>query len=73
MTKIDTKAKNTYFASEAKKAIGISIYTDGYKQGFIAALKECKAAIYSKYNNKERVEAFDKLYKEYENEFENGR
>ena len=65
-TKIETKASAAYFASEARKAIGISIYTNGYKEGFIAALSEVNQRITDLPNNKERLTAILKLIEEYD-------
>lgn len=64
--KIETKARSAYFASEARKAIGISIYTNGYKEGFIAALSEVNQCITDLPNNKERLTAILKLIDEYD-------
>lgn len=66
MTKIETKAKAAYFASEARKAIGISIYTNGYKEGFMAALSEVNRCITDLPNNKVRLTAILKLIDEYD-------
>ena len=65
MTKIETKARSAYFASEARKAIGISIYTNGYKEGFVEALSEVKNCM-GMPNNKERLDAILKLIDDYE-------
>ena len=64
--KIETKASAAYFASEARKATGISIYTSGYKEGFIAALNEVNRCITDLPNNKERLTAILKLIEEYD-------
>ncbi len=64
--KIETKARAEYFASDAKKAIGISIYTDGYKEGFLAALCEVNHCIKDLPNNKERLTAILELIEEYD-------
>ena len=64
--KIETKASAAYFASEARKATGISIYTNGYKEGFIAALSEVNRCITGLPNNKERLTAISKMIKEYD-------
>lgn len=65
-TKIETKARAAYFASDARKAIGISIYTNGYKEGFMAALSEVNRCITDLPNNKERLTAILKLIEEYD-------
>ena len=65
-TKIETKARAAYFALDARKAIGISIYTNGYKEGFIAALNEVNQCITDLPNNKERLTAISKMIKEYD-------
>ncbi len=65
-TKIETKAMAAYFASDARKAIGISIYTNGYKEGFMAALSEVNRCITDLPNNKVRLTAILKLIEEYD-------
>ena len=44
----------------------ISIYTNGYKEGFIAALNEVNQCITDLPNNKERLTAISKMIKEYD-------
>lgn len=65
-TKIETKARAAYFASEARKAIGINNYINGYKEGFIAALSEVNQCITDLPNNKERLTAILELIEEYD-------
>lgn len=65
-TKIETKARAAYFASEARKAIWISIYTNCYKEGFMAALSEVNRCITDLPNNKVRLTAILKLIEEYD-------
>ena len=55
MNKIDTKARASYFAKERTKAIGASIYTTGYKDGYLQALEDVREAIQSQPNNKARI------------------
>ena len=64
--KIETKASAAYFASEARKATWTSIYTNGYRAGFIAALSEVNRCITDLPNNKERLTAILKLIEEYD-------
>lgn len=65
-TKIETKASAAYFASEARKATRTSIYTNGYRAGFIAALNEVNQCITDLPNNKVRLTAISKLIEEYD-------
>lgn len=44
-TKIETKARAAYFATDAKKSIATNIYIQGYKEGFMAALNEVSRCI----------------------------
>ena len=70
MTTIERKARVSYFSREPRKSVGAAVYTFGYKDGFLTALDECRCAINSKFNNKEKLEALDELFKKYEHESE---
>lgn len=64
--KIETMARLSYFATDAKKSIATNIYIQGYKEGFAKALSEVNRCITDLPNNKERLTAILKLIEEYD-------
>lgn len=65
MTTLDTKAKASYFGKERTRAIGTSIYTLGYKDGFLDALQEVRGILNSNSNNKNRMDGIKNLLYEH--------
>lgn len=65
--KIETMARLSYFATDAKKSIATNIYIQGYKKGFVKALNMVSECL-NKPNNKERIECLTNLIEEYGNE-----
>lgn len=66
--KIETIAKTRYFSKETKKAIGISIYTNGFEDGFMEALKILGDILEEKSNNLERINTIKEFLDTYGNE-----
>ena len=64
--KIETMARLSYFATDAKESVSTNIYIQGYKEGFIAALSEVNQCISDLPNNKERLTAISKMIEEYD-------
>ena len=64
--KIETMARLSYFATDAKKSIATNIYIQGYKEGFVKALNEVNRCITDLPNNKERLTAILELIEEYD-------
>ena len=67
MKNIDEMARLAYWQQKPRKAYGLDSFTEGYKEGFVAALNMVSECL-SKPNNKERVESLTNLIEEYGNE-----
>lgn len=67
MEKIEEKARLAYWRQKPRKAYGLGSFTEGYKDGFVAALNMVSECM-SKPNNKEKLESINELLKEYGNE-----
>lgn len=65
--KIYTMAKTRYFGKEARKSIGISIYTTGFEDGFMEALKIIGDILEQKTNNLERIKTIKEFLDTYGN------
>lgn len=65
--KIETMAKTKYFGKDAKKAIGISIYTTGFEDGFMEALKILGDILQQKSNNLDRINTIKEFLDSYGN------
>lgn len=72
MKKIESMARASYFATDAKKSIAMDIYTYGYKCGFTEALNKVNEALGDYPNNLQRIDAICNLLDEYLKEDENG-
>lgn len=67
MTTIERKAKVSYFSREPHKAIGASVYTSGYRDGFLDALQEVRECLEMK-SPDDRLKCITKLLDVYEPE-----
>lgn len=67
MEKIEEKARLAYWRQEPRKAYGLGSFTEGYKEGLVAALKMVRECM-SKPNNKEKIESITNIIDEYGNE-----
>jgi len=65
MEKIEEKARLAYWRQKPRKAYGLGSFTEGYKEGFIAALSEVRECL-KRPNNKEKLEMIEKLIGEYD-------
>ena len=65
MEKIEEKARLAYWRQKPRKAYGLGSFTEGYKEGFVAALNMVRECL-SKPNNKEKLEMIEKLIGEYD-------
>ena len=60
-------AKTRYFGKEARKSIGISIYTTGFEDGFMEALKILGDILEEKSNNLDRIKTIKDFLDTYGN------
>lgn len=67
MKNIEEKARLAYWQQKPRKAYGLGSFTEGYKDGFVAALNMVSECL-SKPNNKEKIDSITKLIEEYGNE-----
>lgn len=72
MSTIERKAKDAYFAQDRSKRCGLSLYTDGYKDGFLQAMNEVMDCL-NQSNNKVRIDSIRSLVYKYGNENRNMR
>lgn len=66
MTKIEQKARMSYFEKATQSNLRADIYTFGYKNGFLQALSEVLECMTSTPNNKDRLIKIAKMIDDYD-------